>query len=85
MTTKEFIMDNYDLEEEDYKELEDLGLVPDRESEIQKKKVEELFARELKEKVFETYSDEELIFLGRMDLTRLQQKSQSLAEMYMSF
>ena len=84
---KERIIDQYDLEEEEYKELEDLGLVPYRGGEAQKAKAEELFARELKKDmdVFNTYTYEELEFLGRMDLSRLQRKSQALAEYYMSF
>jgi hypothetical protein len=85
MTAKERIMNNYPLmEEEDYQELEKLGFVPDKLSKMQQKKAEDLFSRELKEDVFETYTDDELIFLGRMDLSRLGNKSRSLAYLYMS-
>jgi len=59
------------------KELERLGLIPDH-SEEAKKKVDELLARE-----GDDYSYEELLFLGHMDLGRLQLKSRVAAEEYM--
>jgi len=67
----------YDLEEES-DELERLGLIPDH-SESAKAKVNELLNR-----ADDNYSYEELIFLGHMDLQRLQLKSEAAAEEYMA-
>ena len=66
----------YDLEEES-DELERLGLIPDH-SEEAKEKVDELLARKS-----DDYSYEELLFLGHMDLQKLQKKSKKAAEEYM--
>ena len=83
MTTKEYIIDYYDLDDEEYTELEELGLVPDKSDPKAIAKAEELFARELKENPFDTYTDEELQFIGRMDVERLIRKHQGLGEEYM--
>ena len=84
MTTKEYIIDYYDLDDEEYNELEELGLVPDKCDQKAIDKAEELFARELKENPFYTYTYYELQFIGRMDVERLQKKSPALAADYMA-
>jgi hypothetical protein len=75
---KKGTIDYYHIDEEEYKELEELGLFPDHSSEKQKEKARQLLARP-----GEDYTDEELTFLGRMDLSGLSDKSQGLAWWYM--
>ena len=66
-------------DEEEYAEFEELGLVPDY-SEKAEMKMEELLKKDLSK---EEYSYHELHFLGKMNLTKLMEKSKAAAEEYM--
>jgi len=79
---KERIMAEYFLSENRYNELDKQGLIPDAVDSKAQKKMEELLARELKEDEADTYTDDEIFFLGSMDLERLNEKSSTAAFLY---
>jgi hypothetical protein len=70
------VMEYYDLEEEEFKELEESGLVPDK-----SEKCMEKFAALLKKS--SPFSEEEILFLGRVDLKTFQNLFPAEAEEYM--
>jgi len=75
-------MAEYFLSESKYDRLEKQGLIPHAIDPKAQKKMEELLARELKENEEDTYTDDELFFLGAMDLDRLDKKSSVAAVLY---
>ena len=69
------------IPEWEYEMLEEENLVPIRDDEKAIAKMNELLARDLDK---ERYSYPELLFLGKMSITKLGQKSKALQEEYMA-
>ncbi len=76
MINKESLMDELDLDEEEYQELKGKGLLPDK-SEEATKKFEELLTQG------PPFDTDELMFLGKMDLVRFSKKYPVEACLYM--
>ena len=76
----------FGVSEEDWQRLNEKGLFPNRNDPKAVKKQQELLARRLSdnESVSQTYDNDELLFLGVMDLNELSKKSRLNAEIYMS-
>ena len=76
MINKESLMDELDLDEEEYQELKGKGLLPDKSEEATKKFVELM-------EQGPPFDTDELMFLGKMDLVRFSKKYPAEACLYM--
>lgn len=74
--SREGVKEYFDLTEEEYKELEGEGLIPDH-----SEKSEEKFGELIKNGP--PFTDEEVWFLGAMNVVKLQEEYPEIAEEYM--
>ena len=72
----------WDVSDEEWKELKDRGLVPDRNSEKCWAKFDELMQTPVKEKGM-TFDDDTILFMGKMDLVGFGKKFPGEADWYM--
>ena len=82
MTRDEYQERFWDVSDEKWKELEERGLIPDRNSEKCWAKFDELMQTTVEEDKM-TFDDDTILFMGKMNLVRFAEKFPGEADWYM--
>ena len=82
MTREEYQERFWDVSDEKWKELEERGLIPDRNSEKCLAKFDELMQTTVEEDKM-TFDEDTILFMGKMNLVRFAEKFSGEADWYM--